>query len=72
VRALSGGYRYARTRNGVRRPTPDKNEYSHIIDALQYAALAAHGGMVGMIAGRLSRSTRSMTPRVKVTAGAWT
>lgn len=70
ARALSGGYRYARTRAGVRRPTPDKNEYSHIIDALQYAALAAHGGMVGMIAGRLHQRPRK--ERARMTAGAWT
>lgn len=71
VRALSGGYRYAKTRAGVRKPTPDKNEYSHIIDALQYAALAAHGGMVGMIAGRLQQAPRRRD-RVRMTAGAWT
>jgi len=70
ARALSGGYRYARTRAGVRKPTPDKNEYSHIIDALQYAALAAHGGMVGMIAGRLQ--SRPRKERARMTAGAWT
>jgi len=70
ARALSGGYRYARTRGGVRKPTPDKNEYSHIIDALQYAALAAHGGMVGMIAGRLQ--SRPRKERARMTAGAWT
>ena len=71
ARALAGGYRYAKNRSGTRRPTPDKNEYSHIIDALQYAALAAHGGMVGMIAGRLqSRPRRERKPAM--TAAAWT
>jgi hypothetical protein len=70
VRALSGGYRYAKTRHGVRKPLPDKNEYSHIIDALQYACLAAHGGMVGMIAGRLAG--RQRVERKRISAGAWT
>jgi hypothetical protein len=71
VRALSGGYRYAKTRSGIRKALPDKNEYSHIVDALQYAALAAHGGMVGMIAGRLGQSPRKRD-RARVSAGSWT
>jgi hypothetical protein len=70
VRAMSGGYRYAKTRAGNRKPNPDKNDYSHIADALQYAALAAHGGMVGMIAGRLTRRVRQ--ERTRVSAAAWT
>lgn len=70
VRALSGGYRFARTRSGVRRPTPDKNQYSHIADALQYACVAAHGGMVGMIASRLSGPRRR--ERRHIGASAWT
>lgn len=70
VRGLGGGYRYAKTRSGQRKPTPDKNNYSHIIDALQYAALAAHNGMSGMIAGRLQQRPRR--DRVRMTAGAWT
>ena len=57
VKAMSGGYRYAKTRAGVRKPTPDKNEYSHVADALQYACVTAHGGMGDMLA------TRLMAPR---------
>lgn len=71
IRALSGGYRYARTRNGMRKPLPDKNEYSHVIDALQYACLAANGGMVGAIAQRLA-GMRFTRPREKLSAAAWT
>jgi hypothetical protein len=70
IEAMNGGYRYAKTRNGVRKPTPDKNEHSHIADAFQYACLAAHGGMVGMIASRLVPQRRR--ERVRMTAGAWT
>lgn len=70
ARGLGGGYRYAKTRSGQRKPTPDKNSYSHIIDALQYAALAAHNGMSGMIAGRLQQRPRR--ERARMTAGAWT
>lgn len=70
VRALSGGYRYARTRGGVRKALPDKNEYSHVMDAFQYACVAAHGGMTEMIANRLTK--RSRGGRERVSAAAWT
>lgn len=70
VRALSGGYRYAKTKAGVRKPTPDKNSFSHVMDALQYAALAAHGGMSGVIARKLLTPKRNKTPQFS--ASAWT
>lgn len=70
VRALSGGYRYARTRGGVRKALPDKNEYSHVMDAFQYACVAAHGGMTEMIANRMMK--RSRGGRERVSAAAWT
>lgn len=70
VRGLSGGYRYARTRQGIRKPLPDKNEYSHVIDALQYACVAAHGGMTDMIANRMQRRRRSA--RDSASAAGWT
>ena len=69
IRGLSGGYRFAKTKAGVRKPLPDKNEYSHIIDALQYACLAAHGGMTGMLGRSFQRPNRS-GPRVS--SAAWT
>lgn len=71
IRALSGGYRYAKTKAGRRKPSPDKNEYSHIIDALQYACLAAHGGMAGAIAQRLN-VTRLFPKRERRGAAGWT
>lgn len=70
IRALSGGYRYGKTRGGVRRATPEKNKYSHIADAFQYACVAAHGGMTDMIAARMRGRRQSSGPRV--TASAWT
>lgn len=39
IQALQGGYRYAAKRNGGLNDTPEKNMYSHIADAMQYAAL---------------------------------
>ena len=71
IRALSGGYRYAKTRAGQRKPIPDKNEYSHVIDALQYACLAAHNGMAGMISSKLRTSPRRFD-RPKLSAASWT
>lgn len=70
VRALNGGYRFAKTRNGVRKALPDKNEYSHITDAFQYACVATHGGMVDMIASKIRGPRR--TQRERVNASAWT
>lgn len=71
IRALSGGYKYARMKNGMRKPTPDKNEYSHIADALQYACVTAHGGMGEMLATKLMGG-RQRAPRQKVGSSAWT
>jgi hypothetical protein len=73
VRALAGGYRYAKTRAGVRKATPDKTgpgaQFSHVADALEYACLAHHGGMGQMMAARL---TKQRTPRARMPTGAWT
>ncbi len=70
VRALNGGYRFAKTRQGVRKALPDKNEYSHVMDAFQYACVATHGGMTDMIASRLSGGRRRQ--RAPISSGAWT
>lgn len=70
IRAMGGGYRYAKTKDGRRKPAPDKNEYSHIADALQYACLAGHGGMGEMVGKYMLR--RPKTQRVRITSAAWT
>lgn len=70
IRAMGGGYRYAKTKDGKTKPKPDKNEYSHIADALQYACLAGHGGMGEMVARHMMR--RSNTPQKKLSSAAWT
>lgn len=69
VRALSGGYRYAKTKQGQRKPLPDKNQYSHVADALQYACVAVHGGMSGMLARQMSGPRK---PRPAPSSAAWT
>lgn len=71
VRALNGGYRFGRNKAGIRKPTPDKNEYSHIADALQYACLAADGGFVAKVAPRLMGS-RPKPRRERFSSLAWT
>jgi hypothetical protein len=71
TRALGGGYRFARLRSGQLKPLPDKNEYSHPSDALQYAAACAHGGMSSMISARIMRRTKEQT-RPRHSAAAWT
>jgi len=70
VMGMNGGYRFAKTRTGQLRPVPDKNEYSHIADALQYAASAAGNGMSGMISARIHGRRRE--PKAKVSSLAWT
>ena len=70
VQGLRGGYRFSKMKGGQRKPTPDKNDYSHPMDGLQYAALAAHGGMVqGRIMNKLKRP--KPTPP-QFSASAWT
>lgn len=69
TRAMSGGYRFAKLRSGQLKPLPDKNEYSHVADALQYACLAAHGGQVTQFATALHRNTYKPPP---VSVGGWT
>lgn len=74
VRAMSGGYRYKKHKDGGLRAVPekfDKEGFSHVADCLQYIALVVHGGLV-------SEFSRRLTPRVRrearpqVTAAGWT
>jgi hypothetical protein len=44
IRALRGGYRYKIKKSGEAEDTPEKNEYSHVSDGLQYLCLHADGG----------------------------
>lgn len=66
IRALAGAYRYKLKKSGEQEDSPEKNEASHIADALQYACLHADGGL----RGELMRSARR---EVKiVSARGWT
>ncbi len=70
IRGLSGGYRYAKTKQGTRKPLPDKNEFSHVMDAFQYACLVAMGRMSEVVAKHLARRTRFARPQIN--SAAWT
>lgn len=70
VRALSGGYRFEKMKSGILKPTPKKDEFSHVADTLQYVCLVAHGGLVHEIAQRLT--PQRVTKRPLMPAGAWT
>lgn len=57
VRALNGGYRYSKAKatddmTGENKVKPNKNNYSHIADAGQYACLAAQGGTLAAVTSR--------------------
>ena len=47
INALRGGYRYKMKKNGEHEDKPEKNEYSHVADAHQYACLHADNGLRG-------------------------
>lgn len=72
VRAMSGGYRFTKTKEGALRAVPEKNDpegFSHVADDLQYVALVVHGGIVPIITQRLAPRPK---PRQAVSALGWT
>lgn len=71
VRALAGGYKFEKMKSGQRKPTPMKNDYSHVMDALQYACLTALGGQWQSITRKLT-SYRQTRPQAGVPTAAWT
>ncbi|HEX6826627.1 MAG TPA: hypothetical protein VF077_09970 [Nitrospiraceae bacterium] len=74
VRAMSGGYRYKKHKDGALRTVPekfDKEGFSHIADCLQYICLVVHGGLVHEFARRLMPRSRQQW-RPPVTAAGWT
>lgn len=72
-RAMSGGYRFTKTKAGVLRVIPEKNDkegYSHVVDCLQYLALIVHGGMTSYISTRLKPPVPKNRPQIS--ALGWT
>lgn len=66
IRALAGGYRFKIKKNLEVEDSPEKNEYSHVADALQYACLHADAGLRGQL---LSTQRREVVP---VSSRGWT
>ena len=79
-RAMSGGYRYAKSKAGILKPQPDKEAgadyngtrvaFSHVVDCLQYICLVVHGGMMAYIGQELRPRGQHKRPRMPATA--WT
>lgn len=72
-RAMGGGYRYKRTKDGALKPKPDKDDkegFSHVADDLQYVSLVVHGNMTDYIAQHVWRVKKKKGPRVG--ASGWT
>ncbi len=72
VRALNGGYRFGKTKEGETKPLPDKKHpSSDLADCLQYVCLAYNAGLVFYIVKKIRPKTRER-PRSAVTAMGWT
>jgi hypothetical protein len=70
IQALNGMYRYSKTSLDVSKPKPDKNNWSHVSDALQYGVLATGGATYQSIARKLYPRRGSARP--VFTSAAWT
>lgn len=66
IRALRGRYRYKLKKDGEMEDTPEKNEASHIADALQYGCLHADAQNGGLLMGPKRRAVQ------RVSAAGWT
>jgi hypothetical protein len=70
IRACAGAYRFKKKTDGNLRDIPEKDEFSHVSDALQYICLVAHGGLHVEIAKRMSGRKFGGGPKVSSTG--WT
>jgi hypothetical protein len=74
VRAMSGGYRFKKHKDGALRSVPEKFDregFSHIADCLQYICLVVHGGLTSELARRIAPKLKRPT-RMAVSAAGWT
>lgn len=78
IAGLRMGYRYENVKSSQptvqseTKPKPLKNEYSHIIDALQYLSLATENGLSGMLGYINSRIMKKAAGRPAPPTGGWT
>jgi hypothetical protein len=73
VRAMSGGYRFKKHREGALSATPDKNSkegFDHCADCLQYLCLVVAGNLVPYFLQRAF--PRKRPEQQRVTAAGWT
>jgi hypothetical protein len=67
---MAGMYRYSKSPLDVSKPLPDKNPWSHVADALQYAAMATQGNTARQVA-RVLRP-KKIQSRQPMSARGWT
>lgn len=78
VSGMKGGYRYKKNKPDQLSPTgenkakPDKNNYSHVCDALQYACLAWEPGALSYLQRFIFGRVRTANPQPKMSPRAWT
>jgi len=58
IQGMAGGYRFAKDKRGQKRPKPEKNEFSHSNDALQYLCLAGQKGFADVVTRHLLKPKR--------------
>lgn len=63
IKGFDSGYRYKQKKNGELESRPDKNEHSHLADALQYGAMIISQGASGV------RMVRERTIEISSAAG---
>ena len=68
LRGMNGGYKYKRKQNGSYEDSPDKNEFSHDADSLQYGVLGIDSGNAAEVFGQ----TRRQVVAPAVPSRAWT
>ena len=72
VDAMNGMYRYAKTKQGQTKPTPEKKHpWSDLADCLQYVALIVNAGMTQYIARKIRPRARPAQSAQPSSAG-WT
>jgi len=60
INALRGGYRYKIKNSGEVDDKPEKNKYSHVADAFQYACLHADGNITGDVVTGKAREVQKV------------
>lgn len=70
ARAMAGGYRFKRTKQGEIKAKPDKGPFSHVADCLQAVCLVVHGGRLNEIVALLV--PRPRYHRAAPTVAGWT